>query len=81
SFVSSYSSSSDVYAPAPMSSPDLDALRDQMKTQNSLGQYIKNLNADNITAGKVSAQYVQADVYDGTLVNASNINVGQLNAK
>ncbi|WP_285339663.1 fibronectin type III domain-containing protein [Vibrio parahaemolyticus] len=81
SFVSSYSSSSDVYAPAPMSSPDLVALRDQMKTQNSLGQYIKNLNADNITAGKVSAQYVQADVYDGTLVNASNINVGQLNAK
>ncbi|MCR9537673.1 fibronectin type III domain-containing protein [Vibrio alginolyticus] len=81
SFVSSYSSSSDVYAPAPMSSPDLDALRDQMKTQNSLGQYIKNLNADNITAGKVAAQYVQADVYDGTLVNASNINVGQLNAK
>ncbi len=44
------------------------------------GQYIKNLNADNITAGKIAAQYVHADVYNGTLVNATNIKAGMLDA-
>ncbi|WP_229636033.1 phage tail protein [Vibrio parahaemolyticus] len=44
------------------------------------GQHIKNLNADNITAGKIAAQYVHADVYNGTLVNATNIKAGMLDA-
>ncbi|MGM6510876.1 fibronectin type III domain-containing protein [Vibrio parahaemolyticus] len=44
------------------------------------GQYIKNLSADNITAGKIAAQYVHADVYNGTLVNATNIKAGMLDA-
>lgn len=44
------------------------------------GDIIKNLNADNITAGKIAAQYVHADVYNGTLVNATNIKAGMLDA-
>ncbi|TXM33687.1 phage tail protein [Vibrio parahaemolyticus] len=44
------------------------------------GGIIKNLNADNITAGKIAAQYVHADVYNGTLVNATNIKAGMLDA-
>lgn len=44
------------------------------------GGIIMNLNADNITAGKIAAQYVHADVYSGTLVNATNIKAGMLDA-
>ncbi|HAS6215999.1 TPA: fibronectin type III domain-containing protein [Vibrio vulnificus] len=75
-----------VHATYPYNAPDAltavnsTRINDLKTAYNGKGQYIKNLNADNITAGKVAAQYVHADVYNGTLVNATNIKAGMLDA-
>ncbi|HCG6971502.1 TPA: hypothetical protein NJ334_002596 [Vibrio parahaemolyticus] len=75
-----------VHATQPYNAPDAltavnsTRINDLKTAYNGKGQYIKNLNADNITAGKIAAQYVHADVYNGTLVNATNIKAGMLDA-
>ncbi|ELA6801746.1 fibronectin type III domain-containing protein [Vibrio parahaemolyticus] len=75
-----------VHATSPYNAPDAltavnsTRINDLKTAYNGKGQYIKNLNADNITAGKIAAQYVHADVYNGTLVNATNIKAGMLDA-
>ncbi|EPJ1916671.1 fibronectin type III domain-containing protein [Vibrio parahaemolyticus] len=75
-----------VHATQPYNAPDAltavnrDRLTNIKTAYNGQGQHIKNLNADNITAGKIAAQYVHADVYNGTLVNATNIKAGMLDA-
>ncbi|EGQ9126106.1 fibronectin type III domain-containing protein [Vibrio parahaemolyticus] len=75
-----------VHATSPYNAPDAltavnrDRLTNIKTAYNGQGQHIKNLNADNITAGKIAAQYVHADVYNGTLVNATNIKAGMLDA-
>ncbi len=75
-----------VHATLPYNAPDAltavnrDRLTNIKTAYNGQGQHIKNLNADNITAGKIAAQYVHADVYNGTLVNATNIKAGMLDA-
>ncbi len=74
------------HATSPYNAPDAltavnsTRINDLKTAYNGKGQYIKNLNADNITAGKIAAQYVHADVYNGTLVNATNIKAGMLDA-
>ncbi|WP_274017763.1 fibronectin type III domain-containing protein [Vibrio parahaemolyticus] len=67
-------------APDALSAVNRERLMNIKTAYNGQGQYIKNLNADNITAGKIAAQYVHADVYNGTLVNATNIKAGMLDA-
>ncbi|MGO4225424.1 fibronectin type III domain-containing protein [Vibrio cholerae] len=79
--LNSYVSSTQPYkAPAALTAVNTARINDLKTAYNGKGQYIKNLNADNITAGKIAAQYVHADVYNGTLVNATNIKVGMLDA-
>ncbi|EJG1908072.1 fibronectin type III domain-containing protein [Vibrio parahaemolyticus] len=67
-------------APDALTAVNSTRINDLKTAYNGKGQYIKNLNADNITAGKIAAQYVHADVYNGTLVNATNIKAGMLDA-
>ncbi len=67
-------------APDALTAVNSTHINDLKTAYNGKGQYIKNLNADNITAGKIAAQYVHADVYNGTLVNATNIKAGMLDA-
>ncbi|HIF6162216.1 TPA: fibronectin type III domain-containing protein [Vibrio parahaemolyticus] len=67
-------------APDALSAVNRERLMNIKTAYNGQGQHIKNLNADNITAGKIAAQYVHADVYNGTLVNATNIKAGMLDA-
>lgn len=79
--LNSYVSSTQPYkAPAALTAVNTSRINDLKTAYNGKGQYIKNLNADNITAGKIAAQYVHADVYNGTLVNATNIKAGMLDA-
>ncbi|WP_340296276.1 fibronectin type III domain-containing protein [Vibrio parahaemolyticus] len=75
-----------VHATSPYNAPDAlttvnrDRLTSIKTAYNGQGQYIKNLNADNISTGTLSAQRIEADVYNGTLVNATNIKAGMLDA-
>ncbi|EPO2258114.1 fibronectin type III domain-containing protein [Vibrio parahaemolyticus] len=75
-----------VHATLPYNAPDAlttvnrDRLTSIKTAYNGQGQYIKNLNADNISTGTLSAQRIEADVYNGTLVNATNIKAGMLDA-
>ncbi|EOG7618204.1 fibronectin type III domain-containing protein [Vibrio parahaemolyticus] len=75
-----------VHATSPYNAPDAltavnrDRLTSIKTAYNGQGQYIKNLNADNISTGTLSAQRIEADVYNGTLVNATNIRAGMLDA-
>ncbi|WP_254789451.1 fibronectin type III domain-containing protein [Vibrio parahaemolyticus] len=67
-------------APDALTAVNRDRLTSIKTAYNGQGQYIKNLNADNISTGTLSAQRIEADVYNGTLVNATNIKAGMLDA-